>query len=340
MAPAAFGDRRERVAPRLQWRGPRRHLTGFPCTTAPVTVPGPSATAGAGCHHVAMAPSRTTRTREDACPGVLRPWPAADGALVRLRIPGGHLAPGSLAALGRVAVRHGDGHVHLTSRANLQVRGLPAPTGCLEATVVGEIEATGLLPSRSHELVRNVLASPLTGLVGGRVDLRPVVAALDEGLCAAPELAALPARFLFVLDDGRGDVAPRRCDLGMVALDGHLVQLRVGDEWGEVVELRRAAERLLELAGEFLEARGSGPTAPWHVAELAAPLRPPVAPDPRLPVAGAPPGPGPVPGATRPVVHVPAPEGRLSPERVDELTGPGTERLVVTPWRSLVVVRA
>src|SRR5690606_40346067 len=120
---------------------------------------------------------------------------------------------------------------------------------------------------------RNVLASPQPGLPGGRADVRPVVAALDAAICADPALAGLPGRFLFVLDDGRGDLLERSCDLGLVALDAHRAQVRVGAGWGPVVPLAAAPAALVRLAREFLSRRGSGPAAAWHVTELDHPDR-------------------------------------------------------------------
>ena len=297
------------------------------------------------------------RTRGDLCPGVLRPWPASDGALVRLRVPGGRVSPTSLAALHGVAVRYGDDdNVHLTSRANLQLRALPVgPDGQLPAEVVSAIAATGLLPAPGHELVRNVMVSPLTGLgelvggqVSGRADLRPVTDALDAGLLADPLLGGLPGRFLFVLDDGRGDLIARSCDLGMVALDADTAQPRVGDRWSEVVPLAGAADRLVELARAFVRARGTRPDAPWHVRELiadlpadvAAELAPSAAPDQRLPEPTPPLPYGPVPGSAGWIEHVEAPDGILDRDLIARLTGSDVSELIVTPWRGVLAVRA
>lgn len=269
-----------------------------------------------------------SRTRADLCPGVFRPWPAEDGNLVRLRVPGGQLSRSSLVTLVRIAEEYGDGQVHLTTRANLQVRALPTP---LPVSFTDAVRAAGLLPHPSHELVRNVLASPLTGLVGGRADLRPVAAALDGALCSKPSLANLPGRFLFVLDDGRGDVSDRPLDLGLVAVTSGECQLRLGSRaWGPVVPLAEAAARLAGLAAAFLRVRGEGPTAPWHVDEL--PTTFDSSPrDPRTQVSSAPVGPG----AVAEGVHVvDVPDGLVDRALLERLPG---ERLVVTPWRSLVV---
>ncbi|MDZ5660972.1 nitrite reductase [Nocardioides sp. S-58] len=269
----------------------------------------------------------TDRTRGDLCPGVFRPWPADDGALVRLRVPGGHLTRTTLLALLDVAETYGDGRVHLTKRANLQLRALPSIDGALPDDVVEAIRATGLLPHPAHELVRNVLVSPLTGLVGGRADLRPITRQLDERMCATPSLADLSGRFLLVLDDGRGDLTSRSTDLGLVAVSADTAQLRVGsDRWGPVVPLTEAAARLTELARDFQEVRG----AAWHVDEVPG-FGPSEQPDPRALVSSGPPGYGQVvPG----VAHVPI-EGGVVGSNVACTLG---EQLVVTPWKSLLSV--
>ncbi|UUZ58260.1 hypothetical protein [Nocardioides sp. B-3] len=79
--------------------------------------------------------------------------------LVRLRLIGGLVSSASLQALADVAEEYGDGRVHLTSRANLQLRALPGSGSALSSEVLAAIEATGLLPTRSHELIRNVMVS-------------------------------------------------------------------------------------------------------------------------------------------------------------------------------------
>jgi precorrin-3B synthase len=153
------------------------------------------------------------RAVADRCPGVLRLIEAADGHLARVRLPGGFVTAGQLRALARLAGEMGDGRIELTSRGNVQLRALAADAG---ARLTDELTRAGLLPSLEHDRVRNVLASPLAGLDAGP-DLAPVVRALDAGLCARPRLAELSGRFLFAIDDGRGDVAGLGADVVAVA---------------------------------------------------------------------------------------------------------------------------
>jgi precorrin-3B synthase len=273
-----------------------------------------------------------SRNRHDRCPGVLRPWPAADGALVRLRVPGGQLPAATLSALLSVAEEYGDARIHVTGRANLQLRALPADDAHLPPAVVAALEGTGLVPSRRHDLVRNVLVSPQTGLAGGRADLRPVAAELDRLLLTDDRLGDLPGRFLFTLDDGRGDLADRHRDLGLVALADDLAQLRVGQRWGPVVPLAGAAPLLLRLAHDFLDLRGEGPDAAWHVTELPEPLTEAQQAEPgadeRAPALPY----GVVPGG----VHHHVPDG------IDRalLDGWVADHLVLTPWHGVLVPSA
>ncbi len=275
---------------------------------------------------------RSVRHRSDLCPGALRPWPAEDGLLVRLRLVGGNLPARALLRLVAVAEQYGDGHVHLTTRANLQVRGFPGCDGALDPGALSALEATGLLPTRSHELVRNVLVSPQTGHAGGRADLRPVAAELDRRLCADPALADLPGRFLFVLDDGRGDLVARPGDLGLVALDRSTAQLRVGADWGPVVALRDAAAAIAALAHAFVVRRGTGAEAPWHVVELPSRLVRPERPDARLPDPIGPLAFGPVAGGE----HVPVAATGLDRDTADALAV-RSDHLIVTPWNGVLV---
>ncbi|GGL02551.1 hypothetical protein Sme01_19870 [Sphaerisporangium melleum] len=159
-------------------------------------------------------PHAPARSQPDACPGALQTHAAADGAVARVRTPGGLLTADRLRVLADAATRWGSGVIELTSRANVQVRGLGEAS---ERTFADRMAAAGLLPSATHERVRNILAGPLSGLDGrGVADVVPLVRALDAALLARPALAELPGRFLFALDDGRRDLLPLRADLTLL----------------------------------------------------------------------------------------------------------------------------
>lgn len=251
-----------------------------------------------------------------------------------MRLVGGTISRAELRRVGRVAATYGDGNVHLTSRANLQLRGFPFADGHLEPTALAALEGTGLVPHPAHDLVRNVMVSPLTGLHGGRADLRPVARAYDDLLCADAALAGLPGKFLVVLDDGRGDLIDHSLDLGVVAVDGRHAQLRAGsDGWGDVVPLDEVPRALVELAHAFLRARGDGPNAAWHVDELSEPLLT-GARDPRTAVTC-----DPLPfGAFGDGIHVEVPGAMLTQKTLKVVLDIAlTDHVIVTPWRGLVL---
>jgi precorrin-3B synthase len=206
------------------------------------------------------------RLRADACPGALQTHAAADGALARVRVPGGLLTGGQLRALAAAARDLGDGALELTSRGNVQLRGLADGA---EAELGDRLAAVGLLPSASHERVRNVLASALTGRAGGHVDVRPWVRALDAGICADPALAALPGRYLATLDDGRGDVAGLGGDVGLLALSPAEVALTLaGTDSGFRAHPDDAVALALAATRAFLDERAARGGTAWRLAEL------------------------------------------------------------------------
>ncbi|WP_307873120.1 precorrin-3B synthase [Paractinoplanes ovalisporus] len=197
----------------------------------------------------------------DACPGALRLHKAADGPLARVRLPGGMLTGPQLTALASLAAAFGDGHLELTSRANVQLRALREAD---PAVLAARLSAAGLLPSETHETVRNIAAPPLADAT-----IRALVTDLDRALCATPALAALPGRFLFAI--------------GPTTLDADVAALPVADEAfailfaGHDAGLRVAADgvvaALLAAANAFLAERaaqaGSASDAPaWRLHEL------------------------------------------------------------------------
>ncbi|MBC2876185.1 MULTISPECIES: cobalamin biosynthesis protein CobG [Streptomyces] len=288
------------------------------------------------------------RARGDACPGALRLHAADDGALARVRLPAGLLTVRQAMELATLAVELGDGNLDLTSRGNIQLRALPAGSG---GELGGRLRATGLLPSDRHERVRNIAASPLHGLDGtGHADVGAWARELDRLLCADDEVTALSGRFLFGLDDGRGDIAALTPDVTLIAEpDGRTAVLCYAAEGpGLRVPAADAPRAAVVAARHFLAAHGG---SAWRVTELPAGRRPDVtALAARLADAevtavptgrSAAPPPGPVSGPDgRTALSVAAPLGRLTAGQWRLLVAAaeaGSGELRVTPWRGVVV---
>ncbi|KAA0112336.1 precorrin-3B synthase [Mycolicibacterium sp. P1-5] len=271
---------------------------------------------------------------DDACPGALQVHQAADGALARLRLPGGMIAARQLEALAHTATEFGNGTLELTVRGNLQLRGVR------DAAAVAEAAATaGLLPSPTHERVRNIVASPLSGRVGGLTDVRPWVSELDLAIRVDPELARLPGRFLFGLDDGRGDISGLGADAGVhVHADG-VALLLAGRDTGVRIAPDEVVRALIDVARRFVAVRGKA----WRVAELD---------DPSLLLADFSTTAAPDDEDYRPVVRPPVgwitqgdrrvalgaaiPLGVLQ-ARQAEFVAAIDAPVVITPWRSLLI---
>ncbi|MET9430867.1 cobalamin biosynthesis protein CobG [Streptomyces sp. NPDC003036] len=283
------------------------------------------------------------RDRGDACPGALRLHRADDGALARLRLPTGVLTPHQVLVLAETADRLGDGHLSLTSRGNLELRGLGEGCGLGLAELLRD---AGLLPdSERHERVRNMVVSPLAG-----AEVRAWSVRLDALLCAEEWTLELSGRFLFAVDDGRGDVAALAPDVTLLAEPSRTALARTA-----LVRVGRAAYRVagadapraaLAAAEAFLAAAREAGTGAWRVRELPTGQDVDVAghlrrasiaaehvPDAVLPAGGAL-APGLI-GASPPGVSVLARLGRVTTAQFRALLP--AEEVRVTPWRGFVL---
>jgi precorrin-3B synthase len=275
------------------------------------------------------------REREqDACPGALRVHQAADGALVRIRLPGGLLQAAQLEALADAAAEHGSATLELTSRGSVQLRGITDT-----APVAAAVAEAGLLPSLTHERVRNIGSSPLSGRLGGLRDVRPWVTELDAAVCADPVLAELPGRFWFSIDDGTGDVSGLRADVGVHVLDEQTVALLLsGTDTGVRLPPDEVISALTMVARRFVDNRESS----WRVSELADPLDLIAG----LPL-GAEPGRSWAARTRGPVGWLEQRDGLVAlgagvplgvlPSRTAEYLAAIAAPIVITPWRSLLV---
>lgn len=249
-------------------------------------------------------PSGIQRRHPDACPGAVELHPAADGGLARIRVPGGTLSAAQWDVVRLAALELGSGVIELTSRANLQLRGVA------DGVELGaRLAAAGLLPSASHERIRNIIAAPLE-------DNQWLVDALDAALCADPSLAALPGRFLVTVG---GAVSGLGGDFGLVddvlLLAGTDTGVRVSDPVDAVVVAARLFQQMRGTAWRLSEVDDDGVrkiTEHFGVSSgaLFTPVVTPVAPSPVTP------------GVLL---------GRLDANQL-----PGVP-LRLTPWRSLVV---
>ena len=158
------------------------------------------------------------------CPGVLDPMETGDGWLLRIRIPGGFITPAALTLVGQIADDFGSGVVEITSRANLQIRGVAS--GQLDQATAAVVAADLVGHDARSDAFRSVVANPLTGhdprAAGSS---RPLVHALVDRLTTDISRNA-PSKFGIVIDDGGSwdlgdldaDITLRACGAGMWAV--------------------------------------------------------------------------------------------------------------------------
>lgn len=268
-------------------------------------------------------------SRRGWCPSLAQPMPTGDGLLARVHPPSGVLSPAQARTIAEAARRWGNGHVDVTARANLQIRGVSEATA---APLAARLAAAGLGDVRSDGgPQRLTLTAPLVG---------PDVAALARAVEAAGlAIPGLPAKAIVTIEEAAAAPAPgspstdapatrtegaglagTEADLRIVATArGRVALALAGSEWfggieaGEVPAIVGAALRMLAGSGR----RRMRDVAPEELERFAAGLGlvPGAAPVPAEDLA---PGLARLPDG-RTVLLLDAPFGRLAAGGLDRL---------------------
>lgn len=217
--------------------------------------------------------SALSALRKGRCPGALVPMRAGDGLLVRIRLAGGRLSLDRAAAIAECAARFGNGIIEISSRANLQLRGV-SEFGLPD--LQHRLDELGLLDaSAAIEGVRNIVASPLSDIdPSAIVDVTRTVSALEARLSVETSLHRLPAKFGFLIDGGGalplGDV---EADLRFEGLRSEgaprfAVSLAGADDIATICAPEGVPDAAAALALAFL--RNTGENGPRRMRELVA----------------------------------------------------------------------
>ncbi|MEN9251554.1 MAG: ferredoxin--nitrite reductase [Thermostichales cyanobacterium BF4_bins_65] len=127
--------------------------------------------------------------------------------MMRLRVPNGILTSAQLRTLGGIVDRYGqDGSADITTRQNIQIRGIPI--GDIPE-IIKQLQACGLTSVQSGmDNVRNLTGSPVAGIDATElIDTRPLILQLQRMITnngqGNPEFSNLPRKFNIAIEGGR-----------------------------------------------------------------------------------------------------------------------------------------
>ncbi|TXM53714.1 precorrin-3B synthase, partial [Methylobacterium sp. WL120] len=166
-------------------------------------------------------------SRRGWCPSLARPMPTGDGLIARIHPPLGILTRAQLRAVADAARVFGNGHVDVTARANLQLRGVseatrPGLVAALDAAGLGDVRADGG-PQRL------TLTSPLAGLAGEAIDVAGIARAIEAHGIA---IAGLPPKTLVLIEGAGLDPAEIAADIHVRAVGPSVAVLGLGEVSG------------------------------------------------------------------------------------------------------------
>ena len=187
------------------------------------------------------------------CPGALTPMMSGDGLVVRVRPFGGRITGAQAEGLARLAQDHGNGLIDVSSRANLQLRGVRDDS---YGPLIDGLGALSLLdPTPQAEARRNILVTPFWQ-AGDETDTLSTALMQALSQTDAPDL---PKKFGYAIDTGPMPVlqdAPADIRLERDAAGGLLIRADTAPE-GLPVTQDTAIKAMLDLTTWFLAHRGA-----------------------------------------------------------------------------------
>jgi ferredoxin-nitrite reductase len=127
--------------------------------------------------------------------------PAQDAFMCRLRIPGGMINSFQLRGVASIAGDLAGGYADITTRANLQLREIPATNAPEVLLRLAEIGLTSR--GAGADNLRNITGSPTAGIDPQElIDTRPNTRALHHFILYHRELYGLPRKFNIAFDGG------------------------------------------------------------------------------------------------------------------------------------------
>lgn len=185
------------------------------------------------------------------CPGALRPMMSGDGLVVRVRPFQGRLSPAHATGIARLADTFGNGVIELTSRGNVQIRGV---TEAGHPALLSGLMDLGLLDqSPRAEERRNLIVTPFYADNDDSVTLSRAL----TDMLAQDDAPDVSPKFGFCIDAGQKPVLQGASADIRIERDatGQLILVADGAATGKPVTAHNAVPQAIELARWFLENR-------------------------------------------------------------------------------------
>jgi precorrin-3B synthase len=185
------------------------------------------------------------------CPSALRPMRSGDGLVVRVRPHGSRISSAQARGIAKLSMRHGNGLIDLTGRANLQIRGVREES---HEPLIAGLAQLGLIDADTQtEAQRNILIAPFW--TEGD-DTQSLVGELERALAA--RRLGLPQKFGFAVDCGSTRIlASAPADIRIEHdTSGQLLVRADGTPRGRAVARSEAIHVAMSLAEWFVASGG------------------------------------------------------------------------------------